>query len=80
MRRDGSRVRIAAQLSQVSDQTQVWAESYERHLEDIFAIQTEVAESIARSLTIEFGLGRWTDGSETCCFPVSARARWRRAG
>jgi TolB-like protein len=80
VRRDGSRVRIAAQLSQVSDQTQVWAESYERHLEDVFAIQIEVAESIARSLTIEFSLGRRTDDSETRCFPVSAATRWRRAG
>ena len=58
VRRDGSRVRIAAQLIQVSDQTQVWAESYDRHLEDVFAVQSEVAESIARSLTIEFSLGR----------------------
>ena len=80
VRRDGSRARIAAQLSQVSDQTQVWAESYERHVEDVFAIQTEVAESIVRSLAIEFSLGGRTDDSLTCCFPVSAPTRWRRAG
>jgi TolB-like protein len=53
--RASERVRIAAQLSQVSDQTHVWGASYERLWGDVFAIQTEVAESVARSLARELG-------------------------
>jgi TolB-like protein/Tfp pilus assembly protein PilF len=53
VRRDDQRVRITAQLIKVSDQTHLWAESYDRTLEDILAVQIEVAEKIARSLTVE---------------------------
>ncbi len=53
IRRAGDRVRITAQLIQVSDQTHLWAESYDRALKDVLAIQTEVAEQIARSLAVE---------------------------
>jgi Tfp pilus assembly protein PilF len=37
----------------VSDQTHLWAESYERDLKDIFALQSDVAERVAGSLTVE---------------------------
>jgi TolB-like protein len=53
VRRAAERVRITAQLIQVSDQTHLWAESYERNASDVFAIQKEVAESVAGSLAIE---------------------------
>jgi TolB-like protein len=71
VRRASDRVRIAAQLSQVSDQTHVWAESYERLLGDVFAVQTEVAESVARLLAIELGLGDSAYSSENSSSPVS---------
>jgi TolB-like protein/Flp pilus assembly protein TadD len=47
VRQSGKRVAITAQLIQVSDQTQVWGESYERDLEDVLIIQAEVASAIA---------------------------------
>jgi len=53
IRRAGNRVRITAQLIQVSDQTHLWAESYDRRLKDVLAIQRDVAERIARSLAFE---------------------------
>jgi TolB-like protein/Tfp pilus assembly protein PilF len=53
VRKGDQRVRITAQLIKVSDQTHLWAESYERALEDILAIQIDVAERIARSLAVE---------------------------
>lgn len=53
VRRDDQRVRIPAQLIKVSDQTHLWAESYDRTLDDILAVQVEVTEKIARSLTVE---------------------------
>ncbi len=53
VRRANDRVRITAQLVRVEDQTHLWAETYDRKLEDVFAIQTDVAERIARSLAVE---------------------------
>ncbi len=53
VRRSGQRVRITAQLIQASDQTHLWAETYEQELTDILAIQKQVAEQTAGSLTLE---------------------------
>jgi|SRR5581483_11431000 len=52
VRRASGRVRIAAQLIQVSDQTHLWAESYERRVSDILSPQNEVAQAIARQILI----------------------------
>lgn len=53
VRRSVNRVRIAAQLIQASDQTHLWARTYDRELEDLFSIQSEVALSVVRSLAVE---------------------------
>ena len=53
VRRGGERVRIAAQLVKVSDQSHLWAEAYNRTLEDVITIQTDVAKRVARSLEVE---------------------------
>jgi len=58
VRRFGERVRISVRLIQVSDQTHVWATGYERSLTDVFAVQTEVATSVADSLAVELIPGR----------------------
>jgi len=51
--RDANRVRIIAQLIQVGDQTHLWADSYERSLEDILSLQRDVAEAIAGQIQIK---------------------------
>lgn len=53
VRREGDRARITAQLIQVSDQTHLWSESYERNQQDALAIQSDVARNIARALALE---------------------------
>jgi TolB-like protein/Tfp pilus assembly protein PilF len=53
VRRAGDRVRITAQLIRVSDETHLWAESYERNLHDILALQVELARAIARAIQIK---------------------------
>ena len=50
--RDGERVRIAAQLVQAAPERHLWAESYERDLSDILALQGEVAQAIAREIKV----------------------------
>lgn len=51
--RAGRRVRITAQLIQVSDQTHLWASKYERGVGDILAIQSDVATAIASEIKIK---------------------------
>jgi serine/threonine-protein kinase len=53
VRRDGNRIRVAAQLINVADGFQLWADTYERELTDIFAIQHDLALSIASALRAE---------------------------
>jgi serine/threonine protein kinase/Tfp pilus assembly protein PilF len=52
IRRSGNRLRITAQLVESSTRHSVWAERYDRQLEDVFAIQDEIARSIAQALRI----------------------------
>jgi serine/threonine protein kinase/Flp pilus assembly protein TadD len=50
VRRAGNRVRIVAQLVDAESDRQLWSETYDRELTDIFAIQTDVALKIAKAL------------------------------
>ena len=52
LRRSGDRVRVTTQLVQVDDQTQVWAETYERNLGDVLILQSEVAGAVARTTAV----------------------------
>jgi serine/threonine protein kinase/Flp pilus assembly protein TadD len=52
IRRAGNRVRITVQLVEASTRRSIWAERYDRQLEDVFAIQEEIARSIAQALRI----------------------------
>jgi TolB-like protein/tRNA A-37 threonylcarbamoyl transferase component Bud32/Tfp pilus assembly protein PilF len=51
-RHEAGRIRITAELIQVRDQTQLWAESYERELAGVMALQSEVAQKVAGSLAL----------------------------
>ena len=50
VRRAASRLRIVARLIDAGNDEQLWTETYDRELQDVFAIQTEVAEHIAETL------------------------------
>ena len=52
IRRAGSRLRITAQLADTRTGHSVWAERYDRQLEDVFEIQDEIAQNIARELRV----------------------------
>jgi TolB-like protein/Tfp pilus assembly protein PilF len=53
VRRAGNRVRVTAQLIQVIDQTHLWAQSYDRDVGDILAVQAEVAQAVAREIGVQ---------------------------
>ncbi len=52
VRRAGDKLRIAAQLINVADGYHLWSEKYDREMEDVFAIQDEIAENIVRALSV----------------------------
>jgi len=53
VRRAGERVRITAQLIRVSDESHLWAQSYERGLHDVLEVQADVARAVAREIQIK---------------------------
>lgn len=52
VRRTGQRLRITAQLVQTSDSHVVWSEAFDRQIDDVFAIQKEIATAIAAALNL----------------------------
>jgi len=52
IRRAGNRLRITAQLVETMTRHSAWAERYDREMEDVFAIQDEIARSIAQALRV----------------------------
>jgi TolB-like protein/Tfp pilus assembly protein PilF len=52
VRKAGDRLRITGQLINVSDGYHMWSERYDRHLEDIFAIQDEIGYNIVQALKV----------------------------
>jgi adenylate cyclase len=55
VRKVGDRLRVTAQLINVADGYHLWSERYDRQLEDVFAIQDEIAENIVRALRVVLG-------------------------
>ncbi len=51
VRRDGNHVRVSTELVDARNDNTIWADSYDRDLTDIFAIQSEVAQTIASKLS-----------------------------
>jgi adenylate cyclase len=71
IRKAGERVRITAQLVDATSGSHLWAERYDRVLEDIFSIQDEIREKVVAALKIKLNeeeqtrlLRRWTSNSE----------------
>jgi len=52
VRKAGNQLRITAQLVSVEDGYRLWSDRYDRTMEDIFAIQDEIAESIVKALEV----------------------------
>src|SRR5712664_453820 len=52
VRKAGDRLRITAQLIQVVDQTHLWAQTYDRDVRDVLAIQGDVARAIAEQIRL----------------------------
>lgn len=79
VRTAGERVRISAQLSDTSDASNMWSDSYDRTMSDIFAVQDDVASSIIEALQIHVGTmpsrGRPTDNTDAYSLFLKARVK-----
>ncbi len=64
VRRAGGRVRIVAQLIDVSDEDHLWAETYDRDMTQIFEIQSSVAGEIAAALKVQYSARRSNQPSQ----------------
>jgi serine/threonine-protein kinase len=79
VRKSGRRVRITAQLIQVSTDSHLWSETYDRELEDIFAVQDDIAQSVVKEARAAL-LGEKPDASASAKVKaeVEAAAKGRR--
>jgi TolB-like protein/tRNA A-37 threonylcarbamoyl transferase component Bud32 len=80
--RAGNRVRINAQLVQVAGDIPLWADRFDRDLEDIFAIQDEISRAIVNKLRLTLGKGqrRYDTNLEAYELYLKARALVDRRG
>jgi TolB-like protein/Tfp pilus assembly protein PilF len=51
-RKAGNKIRVTAQLINVADDQHLWAQNYDRNLDDIFAVQSDVAKQVAEALRV----------------------------
>jgi serine/threonine-protein kinase len=58
VRRAGDRLRVTVQLVTASDGTHLWSERYDREMEDVFAIQDDIARSIAKMMSVKLSVDR----------------------
>jgi len=85
LRKGGERIRITVRLINVSDGFLIWADDYERELEDIFSIQDDIARSIVNNLKIKLIdisetqlLKKYTDNVEAFAAYLQGRFFWNK--
>jgi TolB-like protein/Tfp pilus assembly protein PilF len=87
VRRSGARVRITAQLIDARSGYHLWSQTFDRQLTDVFAIQEDIARSVANALRVqllpadqEHLSRRGTQNAEAHALYLTARGRMRERG
>ena len=75
VRKAGNTVRITAQLIEARSDTHIWSETYDRTLDDIFAIQDEIAAHVAEELELRI-LDRQSDKIDPPAYQAMLQARF----
>ena len=86
VRKSGDRLRITAQLISVDDGYHLWSETYDRRLDEVFALQDEIARTIVDTLKVRLGLDvqhhagpkRHTESAEAYNLYLKGRHYWAR--
>ena len=75
VRKQGDRVRIVAELISAADGRSLWSETYDKELKDVFAVQAEIAKSVAEQMKIKL-LGKTvrSDAAASSKNPVAHNA------
>jgi len=84
-RKAGNKLRIAAQLIEVASGFQLWSETYEREIQDVFAVQDEISQAIVSALKIKLTgdqsaqlTRRYTENPEGYQFYMKGRYYWNK--
>lgn len=80
VRRAGNRVRIAAQLIEADNGFQLWSKTYDREMGDIFAVQSDIAADITRTLRLTLSTAPSAPTANVRAFELHLQGRhlWRR--
>jgi tetratricopeptide (TPR) repeat protein len=84
VRKSKNRVRIAVQLVNTQSEEQLWTETYDRDLQDVFSLQSEIARQVANALELTFGiregsqLQQQTQNPEAYSFYLKGRYHWNK--
>jgi adenylate cyclase len=83
VRKSKNRVRISVQLVNTQSEEQLWAETYDRDLQDVFSVQTDIARQVAGALEIRLGVRetsalrqQQTQNPEAYSFYLKGRSHW----
>src|SRR5437899_2181173 len=79
VRKAGKRVRITAQLIQVATDSHLWSETYDRELEDILAVQDDIAQSVVKELRSAL-MGEKRDASANAAVKAEVQAAAKGRG
>jgi len=80
MLRDGTRLRIDAQLIRARDDVPLWSGRYDRQLTDTLAIQDEISRGIVNNLRLQLGHGRRKYETSAEAYELYLRARGKSVG
>ncbi len=83
VRKAGNRIRVAAQLINANTEGHLWSSTYDRDLEDIFAIQSDIANQIAEALKLRLAPGQGPAGKhpeniEAYTLYLKGRSLWNK--
>lgn len=80
IRKDGDRLRIAAQLLRARDGTPLWSKVYDREQRDVFKVQEEIARDVAQALSVKLDVGPMNraQGGTTNVDAYDRYLRWRQ--
>ncbi len=83
VRTAGKRLRVGVQLNDVVNGYQIWSKRYDREMEDVFAVQDEIASEIVEALQTQLGAGnktprlkRYTENLEAYHLYLQGRYHW----
>ena len=87
LRKAGNRVRITTQLIDVNTDAHVWAQSYDRELDDVFAVQSDIAKQVADALRVKIMSAEMeriskkpTESLEAHALYLRGRYHWNKRG